>query len=613
MPIRPPSSGAIVDNKYRLAERIGGGGMGDVFRAETVATGRSVAIKFLHPELAQNMEVAQRFFQEAQAVTKIRHANVVEVLDAGTGEMGPYIVMEYLDGESVGSALNRVGRFEVDAAVATAVPVLEALDAAHRVGIIHRDLKPENIFIAFDATRGAVTVRLLDFGIAKVLDSGGPSPRTRTGVVFGTPDYLSPEQATGEGPLDGRSDLFAVGVLVYELLTGLRPFRAPTAVATAFKVVHADAPSIAAAGVHVDTRLEAIVHRLLQKEPSRRFPAAPEVIRELDRVSPDPARRAVALARVVGAVRRLAQGPSTLESERALPREVSSTKHLTPPLAHMQTQQAPRSVSPRLLDTARLPSASGDLPKTMRSSSPALSSAPPSSPPATPGTPLPTTAEATGVERGASASTPGHDAGLMRMSVAPPRAFPPRFAGRFQVRGPVLCSVDKVIGDVFGAVARDMVVAQLPEAHAREFQDGAINALVAYKLEALDAYMERATAMLLRDAGRWREFGRLAVDGELHNVVRTLLRPAVDTGAVVRRGVSTWARLFSFGTWQVSGAPGSKVTLTIKELDAMAQPLRLWLAGVVEQTLRRSVRADLRVVITSGEHDFASEMVCEIV
>jgi serine/threonine-protein kinase len=201
---------------------------------------------------------------------------------------------------------------------------------------------------------------------------------------------------------------------------------------------------------------------------------------------------------------------------------------------------------------------------------------------------------------------------MARVSVVPPRPFPPRFAGRFQVRGPVLCSVDKVIGDVFGAVARDQVVTQMPEVHAREFRDGAINALVAYRLEALDAYMERATATLLRDAGRWREFGRLAVDGELHNVVRTLLRPAVDTAAVVRRGVSIWARLFSFGNWQVGSASGGKVSLTIGELDPAAQPLRLWIAGVVEQTIRRAVRADLRVVVTGGEQDFAPEMACEI-
>jgi serine/threonine protein kinase len=172
-----------------------------------MVTSRSVAIKFLHPELVDNAELSQRFFQEAQAVNRIRHPNIVDVLDAGVSDLGPYIVMEHLDGESVGTALARFGRFEVDAVVGTAIPVLEALDAAHRAGIIHRDLKPENVFIAFDASKGVAVVRLLDFGIAKVLDSDGQMPRTRTGVVFGTPDYLSPEQATGES-VDRRAQRF---------------------------------------------------------------------------------------------------------------------------------------------------------------------------------------------------------------------------------------------------------------------------------------------------------------------------------------------------------------------------------------------------------------------
>jgi serine/threonine protein kinase len=601
MPIRPPSPGVLVDNKYRLAERIGGGGMGDVFRAEDVVAGRAVAIKFLHADLAQNIEVAQRFFQEAQTLNRIHHPNVVEILEAGACNMGPYLVMEYLDGESVGSALTRVGRFEVDAVMATAIPVLEALDAAHRVGIIHRDLKPENVFVAFDGASGAMTVRLLDFGIAKVLEPSGPGPRTRTGVVFGTPDYLSPEQATGDGPLDGRSDLFAVGVLIYELCTGLRPFRAPTAVATAFKVVHAESPSIAAAGVHVDVRLEAVVHRLLQKEPARRFPGAPEVIRELDKISPDPARRASALARLVGASRRLAQGTMTLESERTIPRDAGSTKRLTPPHGQPATQTAPRTAagpSPR--------PAPGDAARTMRS---------------------PVSAPSDGLRPSKRIDHPGDRPRALSDSEPwvprPPAAsvpeapssrkpFPARHSGRYHVRGPVLRSVDRVISDVFGFSARDEVVAGMPPAYAAEFRAGSINALVAYDLEALDAYMDRATVLLVHDSGRWRDFGRLAVDGELHNVVRTLLRPAADVAGVVRRGVSTWSRLLSFGAWRVGTAANGRVTLTIGELDAVAQPLRAWLAGVVEQTTRRAVRADLRVIVTVGEQDFAPEMVCEI-
>lgn len=595
MAFRPPIPGLLVDNKYRLAERIGGGGMGDVFRADNVLAGRPVAIKFLRPELALNAEVSQRFFQEAQAVNRIRHANVVEVLDAGVGEMGPYIVMEFLDGESVGLVLSRVGRFEFEAAIATTMPVLEALEAAHRVGIIHRDLKPENVFIALDSARTSAVVRLLDFGIAKMLDSNEPGPRTRTGVVFGTPDYLSPEQATGEGPLDGRSDLFSVGVLLYELLSGLRPFRAPTAVATAFKIVHAEPPSLASTGIHVDSRLEAVVHRLLQKDPAKRFATAQDVTRELDRLSPDPVRRSAALGRIISPARRPTT-PSLHDSERSLAslagsgREGPRTRRLTPSLAQLppvspqRTAQGlvgpwlqPDTVVSRAPESPRAPwLIPSDFPKTARSpiSGAGLDSSPSS-----------------------------------RTSVRP---FPVKFAGRFRVRGPVLGSVDRVILDLFGPEGREGVVAQMPEDYAAEFRSGSINALVAYDLAALDAYMEYASAILLHDFVRWREIGRLAVDGELQNVVRTLLRPTADLTSLMRRGISTWARLFSFGQWRVGSSATGKVTLTIGDFDAVALPLRLWIAGVVEQTVRRAVRGDLRATITSGDQEFMPDLVFEI-
>jgi eukaryotic-like serine/threonine-protein kinase len=464
------------------------------------------------------------------------------------------------------------------------------------VGIIHRDLKPENVFLAFDASRAAAMVRLLDFGIAKMLDATGPSPRTRTGVVFGTPDYLSPEQATGDVPLDGRSDLFAVGVLIYELVTGTRPFRAPTAVATAFKVVHAEAPSIAAAGVYVDQRLESTVQRLLQKDPARRFPGASDVIRELDRLTPDPARRANALFRALGPARR--QGSSGHDSDRSAHSAqpgASPKRHdlVNLPgqgarphaLQNLSPSRAPDvSVSQRVHDSPKSPrhNAQPDLPKTVRSltipdnSTEALSSRPT----------------------------------LIRRT--PVRAFPQRFVGRFQVRGPVLRSVDKVVTEMFGAEVRNEVVAQMPDTYAADFRNDSINALVAYDLEALDAYMEYATTLMIIDAGKWREIGRQGVDGELYNVVRTLLRPTFDVGSLIRRGVSIWARLFSFGAWRVSSLPSGKVALNIAEFDAVAQPLRQWVVGVVEQTARRAVRSDVRVTITQGDQEFTPELACEI-
>jgi eukaryotic-like serine/threonine-protein kinase len=635
MSYRPPSPGVLVDNKYRLAERIGGGGMGDVFRAENLTAGKPVAIKFLHPELAQNTDLSQRFFQEAQAVNRIKHTNVVDVLDAGVSEMGPYMVMEFLDGESVGAALMRVGRFEVDAAVGTAIPVLEALDAAHRAGIIHRDLKPENVFIAYDPNKGAAVVRLLDFGIAKMLDATGPSPKTRTGVVFGTPDYLSPEQATGDAPLDGRSDLFAVGVLLYELITGTRPFRAPTPVATAFRVVHAEAPTMSSAGVPVDTKLESAVQRLLQKDPARRFPTAIDVIRELERVVVDPAKRVAALNRVINVARRMlpavgsglvpptddrrgsdpayrrvnlndpAVAPTQQVSMRSQANLVSTGRTSDPDSgskgrsSYGPPDSPPRSDGPASsakgsaqADAARVqrPPA-GDFPKTVRSVTDPLA---PVRPPEG--------------EIAAQTTAPTLSIG----PITPPRAFPQRFAGRFQVRGPVLRAVDKVVADLFGAETRAAIVAQMPAAYAHDFRNDSINALVAYDLEALDAYMELTGAAVARDPARWREIGRLSVDGELYNVLRTLLRPTMDLVSVIRRGTSIWARLFSFGGWRVMPIAGGKVELHVVDFEPAAQPLRYWVAGMVEQTARRAVRADVRIAIIQGDQAFTPELVCEI-
>jgi eukaryotic-like serine/threonine-protein kinase len=627
MAFRPPTPGLLVDNKYRLAERIGGGGMGDVFRAEHVLAGRAVAIKFLHPELADNSELSHRFFQEAQAVNRIRHPNIVDVIDAGVGELGPYIVMEHLDGESLGMGLARFGRLDMDAAVGVAIPVLEALDAAHRAGIIHRDLKPENIFIAFDPGRGSAVVRLLDFGIAKILDSDGPSPRTRTGVVFGTPDYLSPEQATGDSPLDGRSDIFAVGVLLYEVLTGTRPFRAPTAVATAFRVVHAEVPTIASAGVTVDPRLEAIVQRCMQKDPAKRFPTAGDVVRELDRVTPDVARRTAALGRIINVPRRMAlnmgQVPENdrdrLSSSRDRMRSGSSFDpgppapiRLPPPVV----SSAGRSnevqvVRPSSESTRPAPGATLSTALRNRGSDPGLLSPRESLPTVRSADfglrPEPTVRSA---DFGALLNRPRES---RRPSVAPVRPLPARFAGQYQVRGPVLRSVDRTLVDEYGKNARDEVVSQMPVRYADDFRHDSINALVGYDLEALDAYMELATSLVLRDLERWRDVGRLAVAGELHSLVRTLFaRPLTDIASLMRRGISIWSRLFTFGSWRVATGPTGRVTLHIGDFDPASLPLRLWVVGMVEETARRASGGGVKVTITLGELGFTSELACEI-
>ncbi len=324
MASRHLAPGTLVSGKYQLVERLGGGGMGEVYRAEHVLAGRTVALKILRPEFADDANLTKRFFQEAQAANKIHHPNIVDVLDAGFSEQGPYVAMECLEGMSLSAALARLGPLPVGTSLAILLPTLDALDAAHRHGIVHRDLKPENIFLmrmpredrgVERGRSGEVRVKLLDFGIAKVLDmTGGPSPQTHTGIVFGTPDYLSPEQAAGDGIVDGRSDLFAVGIVLFELVTGHRPFESPSAVATAYKIVHAAAPALESFGVHPDPRLQAALDVALAKSPADRFSSAAAFADALAPMVPDGAARREALRNTLE--RALAVAPSPTASSQ---------------------------------------------------------------------------------------------------------------------------------------------------------------------------------------------------------------------------------------------------------------------------------------------------------
>ncbi|HMR10576.1 MAG TPA: serine/threonine-protein kinase, partial [Polyangiaceae bacterium] len=293
-----PASGLVIANKYKLLEPIGSGGMSDVYRAENMTIGRDVALKLLNPNFVGDDNLTARFFQEAKSASRIRHPSIVDVLDAGEGETGPYLVMELLRGCSASALLVRFGKYDVAAALATVVPVLSALSAAHAVGVVHRDLKPENIFLHREDSE-QICVKLLDFGIAKLLSPSVPSPRTSTGIVFGTPDYLSPEQAAGDAVIDGRSDLFAMAVVLYELLTGVRPFHAPTTVATAYRIAHAKAPSLRDNGGPNHPMLDAILQRALAKRPEERHQMAGELQQELETIVPE-RERIAALHRLVG-------------------------------------------------------------------------------------------------------------------------------------------------------------------------------------------------------------------------------------------------------------------------------------------------------------------------
>ena len=221
-----PIVGMIVDGRYRVAELVGEGGMGKVYLAEHVEIGKRVALKVLHPSYSRMPDLVERFRREARAASKIGHPHIVDVTDSGTTADGSaYFVMEFLEGVELGSVIEREGALEVARALRIAQQICRALSAAHAAGIIHRDLKPENIFLTIrDGT--ADFVKVLDFGIAKTTEAEEARERklTSPGMAMGTPEYMAPEQAAGR-PADARCDVYALGAILYEMLTGVPPYQ----------------------------------------------------------------------------------------------------------------------------------------------------------------------------------------------------------------------------------------------------------------------------------------------------------------------------------------------------------------------------------------------------
>lgn len=234
--------GTVLDGKYELVRRIGEGGMGTVYEARHLLIGRKLAVKFLHAQYVTSAEVVARFQREAQAAAAIGHENIIEVTDMGTTPDGaPYIVMEHLDGRDLKQLLEEVGSLPASRAAYILAQALSALEAAHQAGIIHRDLKPENIYLIEKSNRPDY-VKILDFGISKFrsLESEGMKGLTQTGTVLGTPYYMSPEQARGDVNLSPKSDIYALGVILYQMVTGRLPFDAPNYNALLIKILTED-------------------------------------------------------------------------------------------------------------------------------------------------------------------------------------------------------------------------------------------------------------------------------------------------------------------------------------------------------------------------------------
>lgn len=266
--------GTLIDAKYRIVRKIGEGGMGAVFEGEAVRIHRRVAIKVMLP--GQDAEqLASRFRLEAQAAGRIGSNHIVEVIDLGALETGEqFMVMEYLEGESMRSRLTRVGRLPPPELIPIVLQLLEALHAAHAASIIHRDLKPDNVFLVKQP--GGDFVKLLDFGVSKFNSGNANMSLTRTGSVLGTPYYMSPEQASGK-PVDHRADLYAVGVILYEGLSGSVPFTADSFNELLFKIVLEQPVSLQERVPGIDPGLYAIVERSMARDPADRFQSAEQM------------------------------------------------------------------------------------------------------------------------------------------------------------------------------------------------------------------------------------------------------------------------------------------------------------------------------------------------
>jgi tRNA A-37 threonylcarbamoyl transferase component Bud32 len=278
-------AGHVVSGKYKLVRLLGDGGMGSVYEAEHLTLGTRVAIKVLHPELARRSTIAERFIQEARISAQIRSPHVVQVSDVDRTPDGvAYLVMELLQGQPLSAITTRQQRLPIHVACNYACQILRALEAAHALGVIHRDLKPDNVFLT--TQRGEVVLKLIDFGIAKLKTAqiGETRNLTVAGTLMGTPEYMAPEQAYSADKVDARADLFAVGVMLYELIAG-RPFaEAGDPRVLIFKVERGEITPLVQAAPGIEPQLAGLVHRAMAPRPELRFSSATEMREALEAV-----------------------------------------------------------------------------------------------------------------------------------------------------------------------------------------------------------------------------------------------------------------------------------------------------------------------------------------
>ncbi|HKU42268.1 MAG TPA: serine/threonine-protein kinase, partial [Polyangiales bacterium] len=271
----------MLGGKYKVLAKLGEGGMGTVFRAENVLTGKLVAIKCMHSQVAASADSTERLLREARAASSLSHPNVVDVYDLVLDGQIVFLVMELLRGETLRAYLQRNAQPPISEFIALILPALAGVAAAHENGVIHRDLKPDNIFLERVAGVRHGVAKVLDFGVAKLADARGQT-LTQTGVAIGTPLYMSLEQLRGDKNIDARTDVYAFGVMLFEALTGQTPFQAQTLPELAIKVATTDPPPVKSLRPDIPTSLARIVDWAVARERSQRLPDIQTLIDELE-------------------------------------------------------------------------------------------------------------------------------------------------------------------------------------------------------------------------------------------------------------------------------------------------------------------------------------------
>ena len=267
-----PGPGIVIGGKFTLLRLIARGGVGSVYEAEDALICRRVALKLLHPHYAKHPDIVRRFFREAQATAAIDHPNVVTVHEMGSRQNGTFfIVQELLKGPNLRELLSERRRLDTDEALQIVLPITDALAAAHRKGVVHRDVKPENIVLARTAS-SEIAPKLVDFGVAKMRPLDGKSSLTKVGVALGTTAYMSPEQARGDAVVDGRSDVWGLAAVLFEILSGRGPYEAPTDHQILVQILTASAPLLRDVAPGVPEPLSDIVRAGLERDVDRRLP-----------------------------------------------------------------------------------------------------------------------------------------------------------------------------------------------------------------------------------------------------------------------------------------------------------------------------------------------------